>query len=208
MQGLVIENISNLYKIQVNEYIYEAVARGKIKKEEISPVVGDIVEIEITDKENKKAVIEKIHSRNVYIKRPKMANLTQLIFVVSSKQPKPDLLLLDKQLAYANYLNVNAIIVLNKTDLDDKQEFEKIKNVYKKIGYKVLETKAKEGNGIKEFAPTIGTGMLDSTICDIYLINTDGNIIGRPILTVCIDAYCGLCYGYNLLGNCETSSQS
>ena len=30
MQGLVIENISNLYKIQVNEYIYEAVARGKI----------------------------------------------------------------------------------------------------------------------------------------------------------------------------------
>ena len=150
MQGLVIENISNLYKIQVNEYIYEAVARGKIKKEEISPVVGDIVEIEITDKENKKAVIEKIHSRNVYIKRPKMANLTQLIFVVSSKQPKPDLLLLDKQLAYANYLNVNAIIVLNKTDLDDKQEFEKIKNVYKKIGYKVLETKAKEGNGIKE----------------------------------------------------------
>lgn len=56
-----------------------------------------------------------------------MANLTQLIFVVSSKQPKPDLLLLDKQLAYANYLNVNAIIVLNKTDLDDKQEFEKIK---------------------------------------------------------------------------------
>ena len=36
------------------------------------------------------------------------------------------------------------------------------------------------GNGIKEFAPTIGTGMLDSTICDIYLINTDGNIIGRP----------------------------
>lgn len=53
------------------------------------------------------------------------------------------------------------------------------------------------GNGIKEFAPTIGTGMLDSTICDIYLINTDGNIIGRPILTVCIDAYCGLCYGYN-----------
>ena len=129
MQGLVIENISNLYKIQVNEYIYEAVARGKIKKEEISPVVGDIVEIEITDKENKKAVIEKIHSRNVYIKRPKMANLTQLIFVVSSKQPKPDLLLLDKQLAYANYLNVNAIIVLNKTDLDDKQEFEKIKNV-------------------------------------------------------------------------------
>ena len=189
MQGLVIENISNLYKIQVNEYIYEAVARGKIKKEEISPVVGDIVEIEITDKENKKAVIEKIHSRNVYIKRPKMANLTQLIFVVSSKQPKPDLLLLDKQLAYANYLNVNAIIVLNKTDLDDKQEFEKIKNVYKKIGYKVLETKAKEGNGIKELIDIMqgninafsgNSGVGKSTLIKLILKEeepTSGNII-------------------------------
>ena len=63
MQGLVIENISNLYKIQVNEYIYEAVARGKIKKEEISPVVGDIVEIEITDKENKKKIDEDSENR-------------------------------------------------------------------------------------------------------------------------------------------------
>ena len=54
------------------------------------------------------------------------------------------------------------------------------------------------GNGIKEFAPTIGMGMLDSTVCDIYLIDTKGNVIGRPILTVCIDAYSSLCYGYNL----------
>lgn len=54
------------------------------------------------------------------------------------------------------------------------------------------------GDGIQEFAPVIGIGMLDSTICDIYLINETGNIIGRPILTVCIDAYSGLCCGYTL----------
>ena len=144
MQGLIVENISNLYKIKVQNKTYEANARGKFKKEEITPVVGDEVEIQILDEENKKAVIEKIEPRTTYIKRPKMSNITQLILVVSSKNPKPDLLLLDKQLAFAEYLEIKPIIVLNKTDLDKKKEFEKIKEIYQNIGYTVIETIAKE----------------------------------------------------------------
>lgn len=54
------------------------------------------------------------------------------------------------------------------------------------------------GDGIQEFAPAIGYGMLDSTVCDIYLINDSGEPVGRPILTACIDAYSGLCCGYSL----------
>ena len=54
------------------------------------------------------------------------------------------------------------------------------------------------GNGVQEFAPCIGTGMLDSTICDIYLCNSQGIVVGRPILTACIDGYSGLCCGYYL----------
>lgn len=54
------------------------------------------------------------------------------------------------------------------------------------------------GDGIQEFANAPGVGMLDSTICDVYLINKSGGIIGRPILTVCIDAYSSLCCGYSL----------
>lgn len=54
------------------------------------------------------------------------------------------------------------------------------------------------GNGVQEFAPSVGTGMLDSTICDIYLVNESGNLVGRPILTACVDAYSGLCCGYSL----------
>ena len=144
MQGLIIEDISNLYKIKTKKETYEANARGKFKKEEITPVVGDKVEIQILDEENKKAVIEKIEPRTTYIKRPKMSNITQLILVVSSKNPKPDLLLLDKQLAFAEYLEIKPIIVLNKTDLDKKKEFEKIKEIYQNIGYTVIETIAKE----------------------------------------------------------------
>ena len=155
MQGLIIENISNLYKIKLGNNIYEAVARGKFKNDNITPVVGDNVEIDITDKENKKAVIEKILERKIYVKRPKIANITQMIFVLSSKDPKPDILMLDKQLAFAEFLGVKSVIVLNKTDLDNKKQFKEIKTNYEKIGYKVIETQAKDGIGIDELKNTL-----------------------------------------------------
>ncbi len=144
MQGLIVENISNMYKVKAEDKIYESTARGKFKKEDITPVVGDMVELEIIDETNRKAVIKEIKNRTVYIKRPKLANITQIIFVISSKDPKPDLLMLDKQLAFSEFLGINAIIVLNKIDLDDEKQFEKIEKIYKKIGYKVIETEAKK----------------------------------------------------------------
>lgn len=54
------------------------------------------------------------------------------------------------------------------------------------------------GDGVQEFAPAVGVGMLDATVCDIYLVNEAGGLVGRPILTACVDAYSGLCCGYSL----------
>ena len=54
------------------------------------------------------------------------------------------------------------------------------------------------GDGVQEFAPAVGTGMFDATVCDIYLVNDTGSLVGRPILTACVDAYSGLCCGYSL----------
>lgn len=55
------------------------------------------------------------------------------------------------------------------------------------------------GDGIQEFAPNVGTAMLDATVCDIYLVNDSGELIGRPILVLAIDGYSSLCCGYSLL---------
>ncbi len=148
MQGRIVQNISNQYEVEAGNSIYDSQARGKFKKEDITPVVGDNVIIEITDENNKKAVITDILERKVYIKRPKIANITQIIFVVSLKNPKPDLLLLDKQLAFAEFLGVKSVIIFNKIDLDSK--YSEITELYKKIGYKVIETVAKEKVGIDE----------------------------------------------------------
>ena len=54
------------------------------------------------------------------------------------------------------------------------------------------------GDGVRDYCRTIGFGMFDSTVCDIYLINEKGELIGRPVLTACLDAYSSLCLGYSL----------
>lgn len=55
------------------------------------------------------------------------------------------------------------------------------------------------GDGVQEFAPAVGTGMIDSTICDIYLVDECGNLVGRPVLTIVTDSFSnGFVMGYAL----------
>ena len=149
-KGIVLSNISDLYKVESNNIVYDCNARGKFKSNDISPVSGDIVDIDIIDDEKKTGVITKIHDRKNYFKRPKMANLTRIVLVVSMKLPKVDLELLDKQLVFAEYNHVKPIICLNKIDLEDEDKIEYISNIYTQIGYKVIKTNAKEGIGIEK----------------------------------------------------------
>ena len=137
-QGRIINIISNIFYIEIENEIIECTSRGKFKEKEIKPVVGDVVKVNIKDK----SILE-VLDRTSYIKRPKVSNITKLILVVSCKKPKPDLLMLDKQLAFAEFLNIEPIIIVNKMDLDQKTADE-IENIYSKIGYKVIKTNAKQ----------------------------------------------------------------
>lgn len=149
-KGIIICTSSNVYQVAEGEKIYKCLARGKLKKEKISPLVGDEVEFTVTNSEKQEGVIEQILPRKNELKRPKMANLTQLILVVSMKMPSPDLLLLDKQLVFAEFMGLKATIVLNKVDLEDKEEIDRIAKLYESIGYKVIQTNAKEGIKVGE----------------------------------------------------------
>ncbi|MFU2363107.1 MAG: ribosome small subunit-dependent GTPase A [Clostridiales bacterium] len=149
-KGIIICTSTNTYLVEENEKIYKCLARGKFKKEKINLLVGDKVEFTITNSEKQEGVIEQILHRKNELKRPRMSNLTQIILVVSMKMPNPDLLLLDKQLIFAEFMGLKAIIVLNKVDLEDKKEIDKIFELYKNIGYRVIQTNAKEGINIEE----------------------------------------------------------
>ena len=149
-KGLIISNISNTYDVEDldNDNIIRCIPRGKFKKDDITPVVGDKIEFEY--QQDGTGVISEILERKNYIKRPKMSNLTQMIFVISMKMPKPDLFLLDKQLVFAEFNNLKSIICLNKIDLENDVIIEEIEELYRNIGYRVIKTNAKLGSGIEE----------------------------------------------------------
>lgn len=146
VEGRIITIISNLFYVELdNNKIIECTSRGIFKNKDIKPVVGDIVKI---DNENN-SILE-VLNRTSYIKRPKIANVTKLILVVSAKKPSPDLLMLDKQLAFAEFLNIEPVIIINKIDLDSAVA-ERIEKIYSNIGYKVIQTNAKDlENNIQE----------------------------------------------------------
>lgn len=150
-KGIIISNIANMYMVEDynSNNIIKCNARGKFKEKNVTPTVGDYVYFTTTDESKGEGVIDEILQRKNYIKRPKISNLTQIIFVISMKMPKPDLLMLDKQLAFAEFNNIKPIICLNKIDLEKEENIEEIEKIYKNIGYKVIKTNAKENIGIK-----------------------------------------------------------
>ena len=148
LEGVILSNISNIYIVEADNKIYKCNARGKFKNIDITPVVGDKVNIELLDKDKNIAIITEILERYNYIKRPQLANLAKLILVVSAKLPKPDLLMLDKQLAFAEFLNLDVCIVINKIDLEKEEKIKEIQKIYTDIGYKIIVTNAKSGQGV------------------------------------------------------------
>lgn len=147
--GIVVSNKANLYEVEYKNKVYTCLARGKLKQD-IQVVVGDFVILGQINEEKQEAVIEEVKERKNFLKRPKIANLTQIIFVVSMKMPKPDILLLDKQLAYAEWLGIRPIICLNKTDLIKDEQVEELRKEYEKIGYTVIEAIANKKQGIEK----------------------------------------------------------
>lgn len=78
--------------------------------------------------------------------RPPLANLDQLVLVVSIADPAPNAFVLDKLIAIAEYQEIEPIIVITKCDLDDPHNFA---DIYRKAGFAVFETESLEHKGIE-----------------------------------------------------------
>ena len=157
MEGLIIKNISNDYTVKSNNHIYLCKARGKFRKEKITPLVGDNV---IFDE--KTNYILKINKRKNYLIRPSVSNIDNALIVTSVKQPDLDTNLLDKLLTIISYNNIEPIICFTKLDLLNEDEKENIKiyiDYYKKIGYKIVTNEKKENfNNLFKNKITVLTG--------------------------------------------------
>jgi len=134
MKGRVIKLISNKWTVEIEGNLIDCSCIGKFKYLKISPIVGDIVEVDVENK-----LITKIYVRKNELIRPPVSNIDQAIILVSCKEPNFSSNLLDKMLVVIEYNNVKPIICFTKYDLlDDTAEIDEIISYYKKIGYNVF----------------------------------------------------------------------
>lgn len=146
--GIILKGIGGFYYVQADDGIYECKARGIFRKDEITPLPGDMVSFTIIDGKNKIGNIDKIHERKTQLVRPAVANVNQVIIVISIKSPLPDLLLLDKLLVLAEHQNIDALVCINKIDLAPNREYDEIYNTYSKAGYTVILSSTITGEGL------------------------------------------------------------
>lgn len=147
MQGTIVKGIAGFYYIKTDEGIIECKARGKFRHDELTPMVGDIVEITV---KNEKGVIDKIHERSNKLIRPAVSNVTQALVVFALKNPEINEDLLNKFLITCEFNNLKVVVCFNKLDLASNEETNEIVDMIKSTGYEVLFIKAKEGYGIDQ----------------------------------------------------------
>ncbi len=132
MEGRIIKNISNDYVVKVDNKLYACKPRGKFRISNLTPLVGDIVEID-----NNNNYIIDIKKRKNSLIRPSVSNIDKAIIVTSVK-PKLDTNLLDKLLVLTMYNNIEPVICFTKLDLlnlEELKEINSIINYYESIGY-------------------------------------------------------------------------
>lgn len=151
MQGKIVKGIAGFYYIETHdEKIYECKAKGIFRKDNVKPLVGDNVCIDIIDEENKKGNITEIIPRKNRLLRPPVANVDQAVILFAIVKPDPNYNLLDRFLIMMRQQNLPVIICFNKQDIATEEEQQELYNAYEKCGYKVLFISVKEDKGLDE----------------------------------------------------------
>lgn len=144
MTGIIIKGIGGFYYVKAAGNIYECKARGILRKQRITPMIGDIAEIELS---GDKGSIVAIKPRKSFLVRPPVSNIDTMVLVVAAASPEPNMFLIDKMLINAEIRGIEPVICINKIDLAKRNDIEKI---YISAGYRVFSVSAEKKEGIKD----------------------------------------------------------
>lgn len=153
LDGIIIKGIGGFYYVNCADRIIECHARGKFRKNALTPIVGDRVSVKLNSDDT--GSVSHIYPRKNFLIRPGVSNVDAIILVSAAKMPLPDFSLTDKLLVTAESKGIEAFICLNKTDLAEKDDISAFTNTYIKAGYTVIQTCAKTGEGIDKIKEII-----------------------------------------------------
>lgn len=143
-RGRIIRSLSGFYDVQLPEGVVTCRGRGILRKEQVTPLTGDLVEITL---EGGKGMVETVLPRSNSFIRPAVANVDALVLFAANVNPVTEPFLIDRVAAIAGDQNVPCILCVNKSDLDPAEQLQEI---YRKAGFPVICTSAKTGQGIEE----------------------------------------------------------
>lgn len=156
MQGKIVKGIAGFYYVHVhNQGIYECKAKGIFRKENIKPLVGDDVCMEVISEETKTGNIIQILDRRSKLVRPAVANVDQALIIFAIVKPNPNFNLLDRFLIMMEQLHLPCVICFNKQDIATEEEKEELRRAYETCGYKVLFISAKDQSGMQALLDTL-----------------------------------------------------
>ena len=145
MQGQIIRALSEFYYVKDEAgNIITCKARGRFRKTEETPLVGDWVTISKNTQDT--GMVDKIHQRKNAFVRPPVSNIDTMILLASAVNPITDPFLLDRITAIGEHKQVSMIICINKADLD---RGDKLFQIYQDAGFFTLHTSAQTGEGIE-----------------------------------------------------------
>lgn len=145
MLGLILSSSCGTYTVISNNKDYLCKPRGLFRHQNLKPAVGDCVEFDETD-----LTIVKILPRKNYLIRPSIANVDELAIVMSTLEPLYSSFLIDKFLAYANYFDIKANVIITKLDLISIDDLTQKKNMLEQLGIKVFYFSKKTLLGLEE----------------------------------------------------------
>ena len=149
-QGKIIKGIGGFYYVHVeDEGLYACRARGIFRKEKRRPLVGDNVQITVTDVRDMEGSVDELLPRKNELIRPAAANVDQALVVFAAASPKPNFNLLDRFLVSMALQDIPTVICINKTDLVEKQQAEAFADAYAGSGCLVLTASVTEGEGLE-----------------------------------------------------------
>ena len=145
VKGRIQKALSGFYYVDTGGCILTCRARGKFRREGISPLVGDWVDIQ--ELGNGEGFVERVYPRKNTFLRPAVANIDQLVMIASAAIPRTDPFLIDRVSAIAALKGCRVVVLLNKCDLDRADELHRI---YCSAGFPTLRVSAKTGEGMEE----------------------------------------------------------
>ena len=149
-EGRIQKALSGFYYVDTGTEVLTCRARGKFRKDGVSPLVGD--RVEVRELGNGEGFVEAILPRKNAFTRPAVANIDQLVVIASGAIPKTDPFLIDRVAAIAALKGCEVIILLNKCDLDSADS---LYQIYRAAGFQTLRVSAQTGEGLEELIPLI-----------------------------------------------------